>query len=138
MTITEAKNLEAFVVITQADRNRLSAIGDFSTELRVVGDPASVIPVTGPVHINPSATTEMRSASLMHLGGGAIAPDTRDTQGKTSAEPNYEARMVFANPGEQYFPGQRAYVRFKSQSPEPLIAQWYRWFQQLTMESTTS
>ena len=138
MQITQAKNLEAFVLITQADRDRLNALGDYSTELRVVGDVAQVIPVPGPVHINPGASTEVRSVALTHNGGGQNAPDPHDTKGTSTAELNYEARMVFANPNEHYFPGQRAYVRFKSAYPEPLIKQAYRWFEQLTMRSTQS
>ena len=138
MTITEAKNLEAFVVITQADRDRLKSIGSYTTEVRVAGDLHTTIPVNSEVRINPGASREVRAAALTHAGGGSNAPDPRDPKGTSTAEQNYEARMTFPNPGEQYFPGQRAYVRFKSNSPEPLLWQGYRWFQQLTMNSATS
>jgi len=136
-TITEVKNLEAFVVINQADRDRLNKIGNYTTELRVVGDVTHPLPVTG-VRIAPAANNEVRAPALTHLGGGENAPDARDPQGKTTATENYEARVVFANPAEQYYPGQRVYARFKSATPEPLMIQWYRWFEQLTMQSTNS
>ncbi|HEX8325688.1 MAG TPA: biotin/lipoyl-binding protein [Tepidisphaeraceae bacterium] len=138
VTVTEVKNLEAFVMIDQADRDRLTRTGDYSAELRVAGDVDTVVPVTNNIFISPAAKREVRSAALTHAGGGTAAPDAKDPKGTTTATQNYEARLVFNNPDEGYFPGQRAYVRFKSKNPEPLAVQAYRWFQQLTMQSTQS
>lgn len=138
--VTEVKNLEAFVVIEQGDRDRLAQVGNYHAELRVAGDVNQVvqIPHADRIRIAPAAKREVRSAALTHAGGGTEAPDASDPKGTTTASQNYEARMVFDNPGEIFFPGQRAYVRFKSNNPEPLAVQAYRWFQQLTMQSAQS
>ena len=137
-TVTEVKNLEAFVVIDQADRDRLSRAGDYFAELRVAGDIDTTLPITSDIRINPAAQREVRSSALTHAGGGTNAPDATDPKGKTTASMNYEARLIFDNPAEGYYPGQRAFVRFKSKSPEPLAMQAYRWFQQLTQQSAQS
>ncbi len=136
-TVTQADYLEAFVVIDQADRDRLSSIGDYTAELRIIGLVDKIIPVDDrSVRIGPAAKSDVRATAMTQAGGGTLAPDQRDPEGKTSTAQSYEARIVFANPDEAYFPGQRTYVRFKSARPEPLLVQWYRWFQQLTMQST--
>ena len=145
--VTEVKDLEAFVLIDQADRDRLNnvGIGNYHAELRVAGDINRVVPVTNNIRIGPAAKREVRSAALTHAGGGTEAPDASDPKGTTTAAQNYEARLIFNNPvrpdapDEQlFYPGQRAYVRFKSNQPEPLAMQAYRWFQQLTMQSSQS
>ena len=145
--VTEVKNLEAFVVIDQSDRDRLAnvGVGNFHAELRVAGDINHVVPVTRDIRIGPAAKREVRSSALTHAGGGTEAPDASDPKGTTAAAQNYEARLVFDNPARAgvanqwlFYPGQRAYVRFKSNEPEPLAMQAYRWFQQLTMQSSQS
>ena len=137
-TVTEVKNLEAFVVIDQGDRDRLAKAGDYIAELRVAGDVDTTLPITNDIRITPAASREVRSSIFTHPGGGEHAPDPTDPKGKTTATANYEARLIFDNPAEGYYPGQRAFVRFKSKHPEPLAMQAYRWFQQLTQSSAQS
>jgi putative peptide zinc metalloprotease protein len=136
-TIVQDKQLEAFVVIDQADKARLESTGGYKTELRLAARPAETVPVASKVMISPAAGTETRAAALTHAGGGTGAPDQRDPSGKTLAAAQFEARFTFDNPGDA-LPGQKAYVRFKSEEPETLIVQGWRWFKQLTMQTTQS
>jgi len=142
-TIAQSGQLEAFVVINQADRQRLTSASDYTAELRVVGAIADVLPVNNEnITISPAAKKEMRSPTASHATGGLGAPDPQDPSGRTLAQPQFEARIRFDNTTTDaatgYYAGQRVYVRFKTNHPEPLAVQWYRWFRQLTMQTQQS
>jgi putative peptide zinc metalloprotease protein len=137
--ITASDRLEAFVVIDQGDIERLKSKGGYKAELRVVGDVPTVVSVDERnIRTDPAATNRVRSATLTHAGGGERAPAANDPQGSTTTTPQFEARITFDNPDELYYPGQRAYIRFKTNNPEPIAYQCLRWFQQLTMKSNQS
>jgi putative peptide zinc metalloprotease protein len=141
--IAQAGELEAFVLIENSERQRLDAAGTYTAELRVVGDIDTTVPVNNNnITILPAAKREVRNASMTHMGGGAQAPDQSDPSRPATATPQFEARIRFANnnpdTGNEYYPGQRVYVRFKTADPEPLAVQWYRWFRQLTMNTQQS
>lgn len=140
-TIAQATELEAFVVIDQADRARLGDANSYTTELRVVGDVSETLTVPqSAIEIGPAAKRDVRSAALTQAGEGLHAADQSDQQGRTLQKPQFEARIRFdnSNNGVPYYPGQRVYVRFKTNDPEPLAVQWYRWFRQLTMNTQQS
>lgn len=143
MQIAQEGELEAFVLIENSERQRLDDAGNYTAELRVVGDLDTRVPVEHKnITILPAAKREVRSAALTHLGGGAQQPDASDPSRPATANPQFEARIRFPNnnpeTGEPYYPGQRVYVRFKTAYPEPLAVQWYRWFRQLTMNTQQS
>ncbi|MBC7783422.1 MAG: HlyD family efflux transporter periplasmic adaptor subunit [Burkholderiales bacterium] len=150
-TITQQSQLEAFVVIDQADIARVGGDGKFSAQLRCVGAPNQVVDVDASrVKISPAAKKEVRSAALTHAGEGERVPDPNDPSARTLGDAQYEARILFDNNPDagdsnasssgaaQFYPGQRVYVRFVAAQSEPLATQWYRWFKQLTMQSTES
>ncbi|HEY0007975.1 MAG TPA: biotin/lipoyl-binding protein, partial [Tepidisphaeraceae bacterium] len=137
VTITQTSELEAFVIIDQGDRQRLSNSSNYETQVRVAGDLRTTVDIKGPIRIQPAASNEVRNAALTHAAGGERAPDPTDNQGRRTTSNQFEARFLFDNPAD-YYPGQRAYVRFKTDQPEPLATQAYRWFQQLTMQTTQS
>jgi putative peptide zinc metalloprotease protein len=76
--------------------------------------------------------------SLLIPGGGDIAADPSDPKGEHPLVKQFEVRVRVANPPlnansnpqGQYYPGQRAYVRF-TLNKEPLIYRWARKFLQL-------
>lgn len=142
--IAQEGELEAFVLIENSERQRLDAAGKYETELRVVGDIDTIVKVKDNKNITilPAAKREVRSPSMTHAGGGAQVPDQSDPSRPATATPQFEARIRFPNnnptTGDPYYPGQRVYVRFKTENPEPLAVQWYRWFRQLTMNTQQS
>ncbi len=138
--IADSGQLEAFVAIAQSDRQRLNAAQDYTAELRVDGAIGDMVPVQNEnITISQAATHEVRAAAMTHGAGGQGTPDPHDPSGRTLSTQQFEARIRFDNTntpsGDPLYAGQRVYVRFKTNHPEPLAVQWYRWFMQLTMNT---
>ncbi|HET9823426.1 MAG TPA: hypothetical protein VFQ16_16545 [Burkholderiaceae bacterium] len=74
----------------------------------------------------PAADDEAPSRALVAQGGGRIANDPRDPQGRRTLERIFQVDVAFAQPLERPGSfGQRVFVRFDMQ-PQPLAVQWYR------------
>ncbi len=80
----------------------------------------------------PTARDEA-PASLTYAGGGDIAADPSDKEGKRLLQPQFELFVDVDNPDLIYVPGQRAWVRF-TLSNRPLAWQWGRRIGQLIQE----
>jgi putative peptide zinc metalloprotease protein len=106
------------------------------TEIRLAGMIHERLIGTDPMII-PGAQAQVPSEVLTHAGGGAIAADPRDEQGKRPVTPQFELRVHLANPNLEYYPGQRAYVRM-TVGHVPLLKQWTRRFLQLIDSSNTN
>ena len=121
-------------------------IGDDPPVVRVVLDQASVEPVT--LHTRavelrlagaletalpgkilravPAGQGELSSPALSATGGGRIAVDPRDPEGRRTLERVFELDVGFVTPPADPLPfGQRVHVRFEH-PPEPLAAQAWR------------
>jgi hypothetical protein len=78
----------------------------------------------------------MPHPSLTHAGGGDAPNDPSDPKGEKALVKEFEVRVRVQNPRDAqhpdglYYPGQRAYVRFRVEK-EPLLWQWTRRFLQL-------
>ena len=73
----------------------------------------------------PAAADEAPSGALMAAGGGQLAGDPRDPQGRKPLQRIFVIDVELAEPLAQapaY--GQRAHVRFDHR-PQPLAVQWY-------------
>jgi putative peptide zinc metalloprotease protein len=121
-------------------------ISDDPPVIRVVLDQASVEPVTlhtravelrlaGALETSlpgkilravPAGQGELSSPALSATGGGRIAVDPRDPEGRRTLERVFELDVGFVNrPAEPLPFGQRVHVRFEH-PPEPLAAQAWR------------
>ncbi|MDP9175140.1 MAG: biotin/lipoyl-binding protein [Planctomycetota bacterium] len=84
----------------------------------------------GALTLPEAAVQELTHPSLGPTGGGEIQVDPRDPKGMRPAVSQFEAHVKLANLQEQYFPGQKAYVRL-TLDRRPLAWQWIRRFLQL-------
>ena len=74
----------------------------------------------------PAGADEAPSRALVSQGGGRIAADPRDPQGRRTLERIFQIDVAFERPLERPSAfGQRVFVRFDLR-PEPLAVQWYR------------
>ena len=74
----------------------------------------------------PAGADEAPSRALVSQGGGRIAADPRDPQGRRTLERIFQIDVAFERPLERPSAfGQRVFVRFDLR-PEPLATQWYR------------
>jgi putative peptide zinc metalloprotease protein len=74
----------------------------------------------------PAGADEAPSRALVSQGGGRIAADPRDPQGRKTLERIFQVDVAFERPLERPGAfGQRVFVRFDLH-PEPLAVQWYR------------
>jgi putative peptide zinc metalloprotease protein len=78
----------------------------------------------------PSATDQLPSAALGTLGGGAMAVDPSDRDGRKSVQRFFQVDVELPHDGRALRVGGRAYVRF-DHGWEPLGVQWYRRARQL-------
>ena len=106
------------------------------TEIRLAGSIAKRLIGTDP-HILPGAQGQLATELAGHAGGGEIAVDPRDEQGRRPVTPQFELRVHLANPNGEFYPGQRAYVRL-TVGHLPLLKQWTRRFLQLIDSSNTN
>ena len=100
------------------------AQGTRSIELRLAGDAGRVVGGRI-VRQVPAGSDEAPSRALVSPGGGRIAADPRDAQGRHTLERVFQ---IDVDPDEPLGPaglyGQRVYLRFDLR-PEPLARQWY-------------
>jgi hypothetical protein len=87
------------------------------------------VPASAAVIINASQDV-VPHPSLLQGGGGEIAPDPTDPKGEHPLAKIFEVHVRVPNPNGKYYPGQRAYVRFRVDK-KPLIWQWTNRFLQL-------
>jgi putative peptide zinc metalloprotease protein len=74
----------------------------------------------------PAGSDESPSRALVAPGGGRIAADPRDPQGRKTLERIFQVDVAFDDPSAVHGAyGQRVFVRFDLQ-PQPLATQWYR------------
>jgi len=78
----------------------------------------------------PSATDQLPSAALGTQGGGAMAVDPGDRDGRKSVQRFFQVDVELPHDGRALRVGGRAYVRF-DHGWEPLGVQWYRRARQL-------
>ena len=115
--------------IEQKDGELVKGVKGVDAEIRLAGMLDQTVK-GGTVTVFPAAVTELAHPSLGQLGGGDILVDPRDPNGTRSATPEFEARVRLDNSGEQFYAGQRAYVRL-TLDRKPLIWQWTRRIEQL-------
>ncbi|MDT3677771.1 MAG: hypothetical protein ROZ64_02910 [Burkholderiaceae bacterium] len=104
-----------------------------AVELRLASDVGRVL--TGRiVRQVPAGGDEAPSAALVSPGGGRIAADPRDPQGKRTLERIFQVDVALESPIDRAAAyGQRVFVRFDL-NPEPLGVQWYRSLRRLFLE----
>jgi len=83
---------------------------DVKVEVRLAGALGSTIS-GGEMKLPPAAVTELVDSALGSRGGGDLIVDPRDPNGIQTQTPTFEASIKLDNPGEKFYPGQRAYVR---------------------------
>jgi putative peptide zinc metalloprotease protein len=114
------------VVRVLVDQSVVAGIahGTRSIEIRVAGDAGHV--VTGRiVRQVPAGGDEAPSRALLSQGGGRIAADPRDPQGRRTLERVFQLDVEPDGPiGPSGLYGERVYVRFDL-THEPLARQWY-------------
>jgi putative peptide zinc metalloprotease protein len=84
----------------------------------------------------PAAVTELAHPSLGQAGGDDILTDPHDPNGMRTVMPVQEAHVKLDNSAQQYYAGQRAYVRLTLEN-RPLIWQWTRRVLQLFQVNDT-
>jgi putative peptide zinc metalloprotease protein len=100
------------------------ARGTRGIELRASGVPGNIM-AGRIVRQVPSGSDESPSRALVSQGGGRIAADPRDPQGRHTLERVFQIDVEPAAPfGLEGLYGQRVYLRFDL-LPEPLAQQWY-------------
>jgi putative peptide zinc metalloprotease protein len=73
----------------------------------------------------PAGSDEAPSRALVASGGGRIAADPRDPEGRRTLERIFQIDVALDDPlGRTHAYGQRVFVRFDLR-PEPLAVQWY-------------
>jgi putative peptide zinc metalloprotease protein len=102
---------------------------DIQVELRLAGLLGSVIRA-GALTLPAGAVSELVNPTLGSRGGGDLPVDARDPNGLHTQEPTFEASVKLDNQNEQYYPGQRAYVRL-TLDRQTLAWQWRNKFLQL-------
>ncbi len=112
------------VVVGQAEAD---LVGGFTrdVQVRLADDIGRVIPA----HITrrvPAGRDEAPSKALLASGGGSLAMDPRDPEGRKTLERIFQFDLALDEPiGRAAAFGQRVYVRFELQ-PEPLTTQAWR------------
>jgi putative peptide zinc metalloprotease protein len=112
------------VVVEQAEADLVGA-GTRAVALRLADDPGRVIPA----HILrqvPAGRDEAPSKALLASGGGKLAPDPRDPEGRRTLERVFQIDVAPDAPlGRQPAYGQRVQLRFELE-PAPLALQAWR------------
>jgi putative peptide zinc metalloprotease protein len=72
-----------------------------------------------------SSLSKLPNAILGTPGGGEVTTDPRDPHGETPTVKRFEFQSRVENPNGHYYPGQRAYVRFKLEK-HTLLWTWIR------------
>jgi putative peptide zinc metalloprotease protein len=98
-------------------------------EVRLAGTLASSVK-GGTLWLSPSAVSELAHPSLGTAGGGDEMVDPHDPNGVRSETPTFEAHVNLDNAAEEYYAGQKAYVRLTLER-RTLAWQWTNKFLQL-------
>ena len=122
--VVEQADADAVVAQTQAVALRLAdAMGDVRSG-RVV-------------RVVPAAADEVPSGALMAAGGGLLAGDPRDPQGRRPLQRIFVIDVELADPlNRPPAYGQRVHVRFDHR-PQPLAVQWYAGLRRLFLTHFT-
>jgi putative peptide zinc metalloprotease protein len=115
--------------IDQKDFQLIHQIQGIKVEIRLSGLLGKSI-AGGELTLPPAAVMELASESLGSRAGGDLQVDPRDPNGLRTQAPTFEARVKLDNPGEQFYAGQRAYVRL-TLDRRSLAWQWTNRFLQL-------
>lgn len=121
------------VAQSQVDAIRQQRI---ATQVRLASAPQFPLAATS-VQELPAATLQLPSKMLGSQGGGDIAVDARDTEGRTAMQPVFQFDLSLANPIQTLYPGQTAQVRFMHERA-PLGVRWYRQLRQKLLERFNS
>jgi putative peptide zinc metalloprotease protein len=106
-------SIDAVTSATRDVRMRLAGLPEVTHEGRIL-------------RLVPAGRGEVFSAALASGGGGRIASDPRDPQGRRTLERVFELDVGFVSPQAASPPfGHRVYLRF-DHPPEPLAAQLWR------------
>ena len=117
------------VVVEQAEAD-LVAASTRKVEVRLADEVGRVRGGRIVRHV-PAGTDEAPSRALVASGGGRLAVDPRDPQGRRTLERIFEIDVALDEPlGRPPAWGQRVYVRFDLQ-PEPLATQAFRGLRRL-------
>lgn len=126
--IAEPSTVTARVVVPQTAvdlvRRRTEGV-----EVRLASRPGETLHATIQGEV-PSATDQLPSRVLGTQGGGAIAVDSRDSEGVKSIKRIFQFDIALPPQKTAGFVGSRVYVRF-NHGAEPLARRWYRQFRQL-------
>ena len=102
--------------------------------IRFAGDVPTVLPAATVAIVD--SVQDTINPSLTHMGGGDVPVDPSDPKGEHPLIKQFEVRVRVDNPIDDahpegtYYPGQRAYVRFRVERA-PLLWNWTRRFWQL-------
>lgn len=107
--VAQLDKLYVYAAVDQADAALLFG-NKKTTEIRLVGRPLQVLNADSLQEV-PAAVKRLRDRTLTQAGGGEHAVDPQDSSGTKPTIRPFEVRALLENPGRQYIPGQRAYVR---------------------------
>jgi putative peptide zinc metalloprotease protein len=115
------------VVRVVLDQASVEAVASSTREVDILLAGALDQPLPGQILRQvPAGSAEVPSQALTATGGGRIAVDPRDPEGRRTLERIFELDVGFATPPAGPLPfGQRVHVRF-DHPPEPLAAQAWR------------
>ena len=98
--------------IDQKDRELISTLQNRKIEVRFAGELGRAVRVPdSSITVLPSAVAELVDRSLGSAGGGDIPIDPHDPSGLRAEIATFEAWVKFDNAAQEFYPGQRAYVR---------------------------
>ena len=123
------------VVVEQADADAVAAQTE-GVALRLA-DAMSDVRSGRVARVVPAAADEVPSAALLAAGGGLLAGDPRDPQGRKPLQRIFVIDVELTEPlarAPAY--GQRVHVRFDHR-PQPLAAQWYATLRRLFLTHFT-
>jgi putative peptide zinc metalloprotease protein len=96
--------------IDQQDYQLIGPLKGIKVEVRLAGILSKSIS-GGELTLPPAAVMQLAHPSLGTRVGGDLQVDPRDPNGMRTQVPTFEARVKLDNPDEEFFAGQRAYVR---------------------------
>ncbi len=115
--------------IDQKDFELIHGVDNIKVEFRLAGLLGEAVP-GGAITLPPGAVNELVSPSLGSRAGGEVQVDARDPNGLRTQVPTFEASVKLDNQNQQYYPGQRAFVRL-TVDHRTLAWIWTNKFQQL-------
>lgn len=125
-------SFEFDATVMEKDVNALFAKRIYSANVRLYGNAATELPVTG-WRVVPGGQNILPSAALGWAAGGEVpvATDEGDTQGNKSAEPFFEViGKISPSAGVALFDGRSGKISFRL-AAEPLLPRWTRSLWQL-------